>query len=92
MPIRPAAFPSVALRRAQSPSVLRLFEQLVARADQLARMQHEFSKEVRRHRGERERRVVQARPASNAAQTPGVLRSTRRAESAQPAPTRSTTS
>jgi len=58
MPIRPAAFPSVALRRAQSPSVLRLFEQLVARADQLARMQHEFSKEVRRHRGERERRVV----------------------------------
>ena len=58
MPTRPDQFPRIALKRAQSPDLVRLLEQLAARAEVFARMQDEFTESITRHRASREGRPV----------------------------------
>jgi hypothetical protein len=58
MPTRPDQFPTIALKRAQSPDLVRLFEQLAQRAEVFARMQDEFTESITRNREAREGRPV----------------------------------
>lgn len=58
MPTRPDQFPKIARKRARSPEVARLFEQLAERAEVFARMQDEFTESITRHRAAREGRPV----------------------------------
>jgi len=58
MPTLPDQFPRIALKQAQSPDVVRLFEELAQRAEVFARMQDEFTAGITRHRAAREGRPV----------------------------------
>ena len=55
---RPDQFPQIALRRAQSPEVVRLFEELARRADLFAKMHDEFTQSITQHRAARDGRPV----------------------------------
>ena len=54
----PDQFPRLAVKRAQSPEIARLFEDLARRAEVFAKMLDEFTESVGRHRSAREGRPV----------------------------------